>query len=45
MKIAVPTGASLTALEQDYADMLQDGLLAPNQPSFTEIIAQFYRNN
>ena len=31
---------SLVALEQDYTAMLEDGLLALNQPSFTEIIDQ-----
>lgn len=36
----IPTGASLTALEKDYTAMLEDGLLALNQPSFTEIIDQ-----
>lgn len=36
----IPTGESLTALEHDYAAMLEDGLLALNQPSFAEIIEQ-----
>lgn len=36
----IPTGESLAALEQDYIAMLEDGLLALNQPSFTEIIEQ-----
>lgn len=36
----IPTGESLVALEQDYTSMLEDGLLALNQPSFTEIIDQ-----
>jgi hypothetical protein len=36
----IPTGASLTALENDYAAMLADGLLALNQPSFVDIIEQ-----
>jgi hypothetical protein len=34
----IPTGDSLTALENDYAAMLDDGLLALNSPSFAEII-------
>jgi hypothetical protein len=36
----IPTGASLAALKQDYTAMLDDGLLALNQPSFTDIIDQ-----
>lgn len=32
-----PTGESLNALESDYAVMLEDGLLALNQPSFADI--------
>lgn len=36
----IPTGASLTVLENDYAAMLEDGLLALNQPSFADIIEQ-----
>ena len=36
----IPTGESLAALGQDYTAMLEDGLLALNQPSFTEIIDQ-----
>lgn len=36
----IPTGESLTALEKDYAAMLEDGLLALNQPSFADIIEQ-----
>jgi len=36
----IPTSEPLTALEQDYAAMLEDGLLALNQPSFSEIIEQ-----
>jgi hypothetical protein len=36
----IPTGESLTALEYDYTAMVNDGLLALNQPSFTEIIEQ-----
>lgn len=36
----IPTGDSLTALEQDYVGMLEDGLLALHQPSFVEIINQ-----
>lgn len=36
----IPTGESLTALENDYAAMLEDGLLALNQPSFADIIEQ-----
>lgn len=34
----IPEGASLAALESDYAAMLEDGLLALNQPSFSEIV-------
>jgi hypothetical protein len=36
----IPAGESLTALEKDYAAMLEDGLLALNQPSFADIIEQ-----
>ncbi|HHK1716987.1 TPA: nucleotidyl transferase AbiEii/AbiGii toxin family protein [Pseudomonas aeruginosa] len=36
----IPSGESLTALENDYAAMLEDGLLARNQPSFADIIEQ-----
>lgn len=36
----LPTGESLKALENDYAAMLEDGLLALHQPSFAEIIEQ-----
>lgn len=36
----IPAGESLAALEQDYAEMLEDGLLALNQPNFTDIIEQ-----
>jgi len=36
----IPTDESLTALENDYAVMLEDGLLALNQPSFADIIEQ-----
>jgi hypothetical protein len=36
----IPTGESLNALESDYAAMLEDGLLALNQPSFVDIIEQ-----
>ena len=36
----IPTGESLAALEKDYAAMLEDGLLALNQPSFADIIEQ-----
>lgn len=36
----VATGESLTALESDYAAMLEDGLLALHQPGFTDIIEQ-----
>ena len=36
----IPTGESLAALENDYAAMLEDGLLALNQPSFADIIEQ-----
>lgn len=34
----VPTGDSLTALKRDYAAMLEDGLLALNQPDFSEVM-------
>ena len=34
----VPTGAAMTALESDYAAMLEDGLLTLHQPSFAEIM-------
>lgn len=36
----VPTGESLKALGNDYAAMLEDGLLALDQPSFDDIIEQ-----
>ena len=36
----IPTGESLAALENDYAAMLEDGLLTLNQPSFADIIEQ-----
>ena len=36
----IPTGELLAALEQDYTAMLEDGLLALKQPSFTDIIDQ-----
>lgn len=36
----IPTGESLAALERDYTAMLEDGLLALNQPSFADIIEQ-----
>lgn len=36
----IPSGESLTALEHDYCAMLEDGLLALNQPSFAEVIEQ-----
>lgn len=36
----IPTGESLAALENDYAAMLEDGLLALNQPGFADIIEQ-----
>ena len=34
----VPEGASLAALERDYAAMLQDGLLSLHQPGFSEVL-------
>jgi hypothetical protein len=34
----VPTGAALTALENDYAAMLDDGLLSLHQPRFKEVM-------
>jgi hypothetical protein len=34
----IPQGASLAALENDYAAMLEDGLLALHQPNFTELV-------
>ena len=36
----IPTGESLKALQNDYAAMLEDGLLALNQPSFADIVEQ-----
>lgn len=33
-----PKGRALEALEKDYVAMLEDGLLANNQPSFAEVI-------
>lgn len=36
----IPTGESLTALENDYAAMLEDGLLGLHRPSFTDILEQ-----
>lgn len=36
----IPAGESLAALKADYAAMLEDGLLALNQPSFADIIEQ-----
>ena len=35
----IQEGASLAALEQDYQEMLEDGLLSMNPPSFSEIVA------
>lgn len=35
----IPEGASLVALEKDYAAMLEDGLLAFEQPSFEAVMA------
>ncbi len=35
----VPEGDSLEALKQDYAAMLEDGLLALHQPRFSELMA------
>ena len=34
----IPEGPSLDALEKDYAAMLEDGLLALEQPTFAEIL-------
>ena len=34
----VPNGDSRTALERDYAAMLDDGLLALHQPSFGDLM-------
>ncbi len=34
----IPDGSALEALEKDYVAMLEDGLLATHQPSFSEII-------
>jgi hypothetical protein len=34
----IPEGASLVALEQDYAAMLEDGLLALDQPEFSALL-------
>ena len=36
----IPTGESLATLEKDYTEMLEDGFLALNQPSFTDLIEQ-----
>jgi hypothetical protein len=36
----IPAGESLGALEKDYAAMLEEGLLALNQPNFADIIEQ-----
>ena len=36
----IPEGASLTALAEDYAAMLEDGLLPVGQPQFTELLDQ-----
>lgn len=36
----IPAGESLAGLEKDYTAMLEDGLLALNQPSFADIIEQ-----
>lgn len=36
----IPAGESLKALENDYAAMLEDGLLALSQPGFADIIEQ-----
>jgi len=38
----VPTGESLVELMNDYAAMLEDGLLALHQPNFSEIIDQCF---
>jgi hypothetical protein len=35
----VPEGASLNALANDYAAMLEDGLLAFEQPTFASVLA------
>ncbi len=34
----VPSGDSLTALERDYAAMLEDGLVALNQQNFADLM-------
>ncbi len=34
----IPTGKSMTALEHDYGAMLEDGLLALDQPVFSDIV-------
>jgi hypothetical protein len=34
----IPEGASLMALEQDYVAMREDGLLALDQPEFSEVL-------
>lgn len=36
----IPEGDSLTALADDYAAMLEDGLLAVDQPDFSELIGR-----
>ncbi len=35
----IPQGPSLDALEKDYAAMLEDGLLAFEQPTFETVMA------
>lgn len=35
----IPEGLALEVLNKDYAAMLEDGLLAPHQPTFAEIIS------
>lgn len=35
----IPEGRALEVLNKDYAAMLEDGLLAPHQPTFAEIIS------
>jgi hypothetical protein len=35
----IPQGPSLGALEKDYAAMLEDGLLAFEQPTFETVMA------
>jgi len=39
----LPDGACLAALENDYAAMLEDGLLAEDQPAFSTVLGSCQR--